>query len=343
MGRKLPVWVAPTGVKITVVLTTIASRASGGTRTCVITDRAHLNALRPAWDELAGDTGAPTRRHAWAAACARAFQPADGLRVLVVLRDRRLVAVAALGRGEDGEGLEPLGVAELGTPAPFVYADEEALRTLAQALAALDQPVTMRRVPTESPALSAIAGAYAPRGFVACTPAPRDHDHMLADMASSERDLQWARARAQELGDVAFERVCPGPDEVDDVLALALGVEPPDPRWVAFLRHYAPTAAAEGTLRTAFLRLDGVPVATQIGVEHGGRVWLLRSGRLEAHASWSPETLLLRECVRASAARGLEEIRCVRGPWPRGDGPPASVCLRAHPSRGRRLAALARA
>jgi hypothetical protein len=333
--------VSLTGVKITDVLRTIPSRAVAGTRTRLISDRGQLDALRPAWDALAGDTGAPTRRHDWSAACARAFQLADGLRVLIVLRDGRLVAVTALGRAPEGEGLEPLGVAELGTPAPLVYADEDALNTLAHALASLDEPVTMRRVPTESPALSAIAVAYAPRGFVACTPAPREHDHMLADAATTERDLQWARARAQELGDVAFELLWPGPEEVDDLIALAVGVEPPDPRWVAFLRHYAGPTAAAGTLRLAFLRLDGVPVAMQIGVEHGGRVWLLSRGRLAAHAWWSPETLLLRECVRASSARGLEEIRCVRGPWPRSDGPPSSVCLRAHPSRGRRLAGLA--
>jgi CelD/BcsL family acetyltransferase involved in cellulose biosynthesis len=133
-------------------------------------------------------------------------------------------------------------------------------------------------------------------------------------------DLRRARRRAQELGEVAFELLSPGPAEVDALLDEAIAVEAAgwkgragtamatDDAEGAFFRHWALLAAQDGTLRVALMRIDGRPVAMQLAAETGGRLWLFKIGYDESVNRCSPGNLLMLEVVRACAERELTSV-----------------------------------
>jgi CelD/BcsL family acetyltransferase involved in cellulose biosynthesis len=112
-----------------------------------------------------------------------------------------------------------------------------------------------------------------------------------------------------------------------------------------FFRSYAAAACRRGALRMGFLRVGERPIAMQLGVEAGGRFWLLKMGYDEAFARCSPGTLLMREMIARAAAEGLAsfELLGITEPWTRMwtrlERP--CVSLRAYPASPRGLAALA--
>ena len=61
-----------------------------------------------------------------------------------------------------------------------------------------------------------------------------------------------------------------------------------DPIRGAFFRRYTQTAAEQGKLRLAFLRLGGQAAAAQIAIESGGRFSLLRAGYHGVFSRCSP-------------------------------------------------------
>lgn len=287
---------------------------------------ADLEALGDEWAALADHAQLPTAAHSWASACAHSFHPEGGLQVVTVRRGGRLVAVAPLAPGVEPGVLEPLGMPQLDEPYDFPCVDDAARAALASALARIDAPIVLRRVPARSPLAWALAQAYALRGIVVARPAtasptlPLDSGWLAPEGALPPRrrsNLRRARRRAEAIGELCVDLLAPRPAEVAAVLAEAFAVEAAgwrgrcgsalgsDPLAGAFMRRYALAAAAEGSLRVGFLRIDGVPVATQIAVEHDRRLWLLKMGFDERYARCSPGSLLLVESLRDATARGL--------------------------------------
>ena len=118
-----------------------------------------------------------------------------------------------------------------------------------------------------------------------------------------------------------------------------------DPVRQAFFRRYADAACRRGMLRIGFLRIGDIPVAMQLGVEWGGRFWLLKIGYDEGFSRCSPGLLLMVEMVRLAAGRGLSsyELLGVSEPWTRMWTKRERPCvsLRAYPANGTGLAAFA--
>ncbi len=74
----------------------------------------------------------------------------------------------------------------------------------------------------------------------------------------------------------------------------------------AFFLLYGRAAAERGTLRLAFMRIGGVPVAGQFAVEYAHRYWLLKIGYDERFAHCSPGVLLMYAALERAFDAGLE-------------------------------------
>ena len=118
--------------------------------------------------------------------------------------------------------------------------------------------------------------------------------------AGRRSDLRRARRIAERIGPVHVEVLSPSPTDLGRLLREAFAVEAAgwkgragtalacDPVRQTFFRRYADAACRRGMLRIGFLRIGDIPVAMQLGVEWGGRFWLLKIGYDEAFSRCSP-------------------------------------------------------
>ncbi|HZT14995.1 MAG TPA: GNAT family N-acetyltransferase [Gaiellaceae bacterium] len=295
-----------------------------------------LRDLREQWDRLGSSVSSPTRDLSWVEAAATAF-PEDRLRV-AVLDDGEVRAVAPLVRR--GGACEAVSVRRLYEPVDFLWRDEASLGELAARLAAHRVPLVLGRIPGDSPTAETLRRAYGRRALELREPRSplpvfeldetwREPEARLGSRRRS--DLRRARRHAEEHGEVDFEVVVPGPEAVACAFDEAVGVESRgwkgragtallnDPPRLAFYRRYADLAARDGSLRIAFLRIDGAVVAMQIAVERSRRLWLLKIGHDAQFDRSSPGQLLMLETIRWSASHDLEAIEFLgsSAPWTR--------------------------
>jgi CelD/BcsL family acetyltransferase involved in cellulose biosynthesis len=141
-------------------------------------------------------------------------------------------------------------------------------------------------------------------------------------------DLRRRRRRLEEHGEVAFD-LQDGTTGLDRLLAEGLAVEGSgwkgkqgtavvsSPATLAFYRAICAWAAREGTLRLAFLRVAGAAVAFDLGIEHAGTSYLLKTGYDERFGTLAPGKQLRLEALRDCAARGIHtyELLGDAQPW----------------------------
>lgn len=321
---------------------------------------AALTQMAPAWEALsaqAGHAASPMQSHAWARACAAAFNTADKLRVIATGDKAAPSAIAPLvEHGGWLKHLEMLGVAELYEPTDLLYANAPALETLAAQLATLGTPLRLGRLPADSPTIPALQKAFAGRAWlhlaeVAPTPSlPLDASWCEPELkfnAGRRSDFRRAQRHAEQFGAVSYEMRAPTPDELEPLLEEAYTVEcagwkgatgtalSRDTTRGAFYRRYAIAAAEQGHLRLCFMRLDGRAVAMQFALEYNQRFWLLKIGYDEKYARCSPGTLLMLYSVRYAATRGLQSYELLgsaepwTSQWTKLERP--CVALRAYP------------
>ena len=82
-----------------------------------------------------------------------------------------------------------------------------------------------------------------------------------------------------------------------------------NPRLSGFFLQLAQRLARQGSLRVCFLRLNGAPIAMQIGVVHAGRWWVLKIGYDERWAEHSPGIQLMWDVLRAAFEAAAELVR----------------------------------
>jgi CelD/BcsL family acetyltransferase involved in cellulose biosynthesis len=141
-----------------------------------------------------------------------------------------------------------------------------------------------------------------------------DYERTLAQRRRSE--LRRRRRRLSERGTLTFE-IATGPEHLDDLLAEGFAVEGSGwkteqgtailsrPETEAFYRLVARWAAARGSLRLAFLRLDGRPIAFHFTIEERGSAYQLKGGYDPALRELAPGALLIQEMIKWAFARGL--------------------------------------
>jgi len=335
-------------------------------QTRVIRDVAALDALAEAWDALAAPAVSPMQQYAWARACAATFTRRRDLHVVAVNESLGLAVAPLVQRRDRLARVEFLGALELDEPSDVIASDEASLALLAEALVRSRHPLLLKRIPAESPLVPALLRAYGGRGLVIRRRLsgfpwiPLDAGWARPEERLNpgrQSDLRRARRIAEGIGTLRIEVFTPTPAGLETLLREAFEVEAAgwkgregsalacDPIRQAFFRRYAADACRRGILRLGFLRIGGRAAAMQLGVEWGGRFWLLKIGFDETFARCSPGTLLMLEMVRHAALRGLHayELLGVSEPWTRmwTELEHPCVSLRAYPASRSGVAALA--
>jgi CelD/BcsL family acetyltransferase involved in cellulose biosynthesis len=247
------------------------------------------------------------------------------------------------------------------------FVDATALEQLCASLTRLDRPVLLERVPADSLTVTALGRAFRwpamlvrrwarPYPVVMLDPSWLEPESHLNPRRRS--DLRRARRRAEDLGPVRFDLAAVTPEQLPRRLEQGLQVEAAgwkrqegtamlvDPAAGRFFTSYAAEACRQGSLLLNLMYVDEQPVAMQLAVEVGRRLWLLKIGYDESFARCSPGNLLLLETLRDSAARGLHSVeflgRCE--PWtePWTTQEQRCVSLLAYPGTLRGLSSLAR-
>jgi len=259
----------------------------------------------------------------------------------VILGDSdRIVAAAPLCRTRRRglTWLEAIGSETHFEPMSFPAAHDDALNELCAAVARQRSPLVLHRLIADSPTVAALQQAYAGRALVRVTPqaaAPwiaLDDSWMSPEshLNSGRRsDLRRARKRADELGAVEFQILCPTLAELPGLLDEAFAVE--ERSWKGdertalardaargeFFRRYAESACREECLRLCFMRIGGHAVAMQIAVQQSRRLWLLKVGYDDQFSRCSPGMLLTRETIAYAATQELStyEFLGTCEPW----------------------------
>ncbi|MFA5975529.1 MAG: GNAT family N-acetyltransferase [Elusimicrobiota bacterium] len=295
----------------------------------IIQNQEDLNKLRPAWVQLERPPHLPMQQFIWWQACASAFTQNGELRIVVVEEGNDVVAIAPLVQPAGKAGAEMLGASQFSEPTDVLYANEDVLPVLAEAIVGLRIPLSLRRVPADSLLPNALAKAYRRRGMLIARPGNPwpwiTLDPSWAEPESkfnSKRRAYLHRARriAEELGTVTSEVVTPTPATLQPLLEKAFAVEAAgwkgkagtalalDPLRGTFYRRYTAAACEAGTLRLCFLHINGRAAAMQIAIETGHRLWLMKIGYNDKFSACSPGNLLMQETIRHAATRGLSSI-----------------------------------
>lgn len=296
----------------------------------------------------------------WARACANAFDGSHEPHLIVAGSRQHPEAIAPLAmRRRPIRRLELLGASQISEPTDFLYANDDALAELADALLALRRPLLLERLPATSQTARAIRDR-ARRYVVICRKAPgcpfieldaRWEEPEQLFNAGRRSDLRRALRRAEKLGPVSYQVLSPSADDLDSLLDRAYRVEAAgwkgrgrtalaaDATVRAFFGRYARDAAEQGILRLGMMRIGDQAAAMQIAVELRERFWLLKIGYDERFARCSPGNLLMLHTVRHAANRGLRsyEFLGMEAPWTRAwtESVRPCVTLRAYPLRPR--------
>jgi CelD/BcsL family acetyltransferase involved in cellulose biosynthesis len=308
--------------------------------TDVIGDGKVFSSLADEWNALASRFRSPLLRHEWFAACAAAFCPPGRLNVMVTRSADGILAIAPLVvESEFGtKRLEILGTSVLGELSGFIYRDEDALEHLIRTITATGQPILFRCLPSESPELRMLKNTHPARWVYEKTvhfaspwvPIASCWEDFHKSISSSWRSsLRRSRRRAEEMGNVDFEILSPTLDTLETYLGEMVTVE--SSGWKSrtgtavlvnaglnrFFQEYAKAAARLGMLRFAFLRVNGKAIASQLLVDYGGRLWILKVGYDEDYARCSPGILLMHHVVQHAFEQHYEafELLGANEPW----------------------------
>jgi len=272
-----------------------------------------------AWSELPQARESPLMTPEWNTAAMRTLH--EGAAGIALRRDGALAAFAPLAptRVAGQERLELAGAHALHEPSGLLFRDPESLGKLCSELVALGKPLVLQRVPASGPLPGAFAAAARGHGRLFELPAAAapvvnfsgDFAAYEAGLSSRRRqDCRRARRRLEREGPVTFDLRIPTPHSVDVELDEAMGVESSgwkkergsalasNKRLGAFFRELARALAARGSLRICFLRVNGIAIATQIGIEHASRWWILKIGYDEQWAAFSPGVQLMWDVLR---------------------------------------------
>lgn len=232
------------------------------------------------------------------------------------------------------------GTANWHTPSfGILAADRAAAAELAGAvLAARPRRLALPFLLPDQPGLPEVLEAAGAAGFrlivrtlerspyVATAPGWEAYERTLGRKLLGE--VRRRRRRLEELGDLRVE-VHDGGERLAELLEEGLRVEAAawkgargtaiasDPATRGFYEAVARWLAGRGSLRLAFLRLDGRALAFDLAAEEGGRHYLLKTGYEPELRRFGPGMLLRHEMLRRSFDAGVESYEFLGAdePW----------------------------
>lgn len=288
-----------------------------------IESHGRVEPVSAAWDDLADRVGAvPWLRPGWIAAWLEAFGRGR-LEVLTVRRNGVLVGVVPC---EHRGGLTR-STTNWHTPQfGLLVEDARAGRELAEALVARSKRrLSLAFVPADGGLGDVRAAARAARFRVLERTLQRspylaidgEWDSYRTTLSRNHRyDIRRKRARLEDEGAVSVD-VADGSERLEALLDEGFRVEAAGwkgvrgtavasrPETERLYRSVARWAAARGTLRLAFLRLDGRPLAFHLNLEDGGIHYHLKGGYDVAYERFSPGKVLHAALIERAFAKRL--------------------------------------
>jgi CelD/BcsL family acetyltransferase involved in cellulose biosynthesis len=291
--------------------------------------------LTAEWDELADRTVAPPFwRPAWFELWNRSFGSGSPL-ILVVRRHDRIAGLLPLVR----RGREVASMTNDHTPGFDLLAESEAAAdALARALLASGASrLTLDYVDAQGDGLRSLRRAVGDAGWrlairdwerppYVCVEGTWEEFERGLD-GKFRRDLVRRRRRLEELGPVVVD-VQDGSDRLTELLEEGFALEPSGwkhargtaivsrPETRDFYIGLAEWAARRGALRLSFLRVDGRPLAFQLGLEEGGSYFFIKGGYDPAYTRFAPAKLLLQAVLRRAFEVPLRRFEFLGGPEP---------------------------
>jgi CelD/BcsL family acetyltransferase involved in cellulose biosynthesis len=280
--------------------------------------------LHREWDELADRSkGTPFLRPGWIGAWWRAFGRGS-LEILTLRRNDRLVALVPLYRESSLRSPTNGYMPQFG----FLAEDEPAAHAIAEAVFSRGaRSVSLELMDESTLAVMDTAAAAARYRRRAWTEMDSPYIDVEGDWADYEHRLgrelrhvlrrRWRRLR--EEGDAAVE-IVEGGDGLQAFLEEGFAVEASgwkgaagtavtsQPEVHRFMTEIADWAAERGTLRLAFLRLAGHPLAFEFSLEEDGILYTLKTGYDPAFRKFGPGTLVLHSIIERAFSAGLRRV-----------------------------------
>lgn len=306
-----------------------------------VADPGEMRRLEGAWNDLARRSRSPLLHHEWFVSCAEAFCGAGGLRLILKRQRGGEISAAApliLLQHRGLPRLEILGASVLGEPGGFLYADEESLFDLVDAVFRMGKPILLSRLGSEASEVSVLKRLQRVTlrikldsgGGTPYVPVSGSWAQFEKRISSRHRyDLRRARKRAEEFGDIEITMLNPETGSLQSNLVEFYRVEAAgwkgrdgtailaDARLKVFFDLYCARACGAGRLRLCFLRLGGKLAAGLLAVEDYNRFWVLKIGYDESFSRCSPGVLLIDETIRYAFDRGLDSYEFLGSdaPW----------------------------
>lgn len=307
----------------------------------VLTNVADLAAVAEDWETLARPFRNPLLGADWFQACAETLCREADLRVGIVRSSGSICAIAPLVvvRRDGMEWLEILGTSKLYEPTGFLYDSMASLEYLVAGLVGLGMPTLLTRIPKESP-IGAVCDRIAKFkcivvSKIAANSAYVDStgkwDEYFRSISSQRRyDYQRKRKRLERAGQVTIRVESPASrSELSCLLEEVYRIEGSGWKGRAgsalianesirrFMARFSELACKRGSLRVCFLCVQGIAIATILGIEQEGRFWVLKIGYDEQWARCSPGIQITMETIRYAFENHLEayEFLGSEEPW----------------------------
>ncbi|HKQ30891.1 MAG TPA: GNAT family N-acetyltransferase [Burkholderiales bacterium] len=311
-----------------------------GFRVEVVSDYETLLGMRTAWDELLAESTDPSPflGHAWFRVWWRCFGAGKRLHVLAVRSGAKLIGIAPLMLGDTriyGVSVRRLSFLENDhTPrCGFILsraAERQAYSAIWNALHADRRwdVLELNHVPAGCATLEHLSAQARDDRYLTgvrqlerspYVPLQGDWESYFKRLSyNHRRNIRKHLNRLKRRGDVELEIVACS-DSLAAVLEDGLRIEAAawkedngtamrsDAAVRRFYEAYAQSAAAAGTLRLLFLKVDGVRIAFSYGIHACDRLYVLKAGYDPAYSRYSPYHLLCYLVLQDCFARGLAE------------------------------------
>jgi CelD/BcsL family acetyltransferase involved in cellulose biosynthesis len=289
------------------------ARAAGEVWTRAVSDWEALEALQPAWRDLAEAAAEPNPFYEpWMLLPAlRSFAAATRVEVVLVFRGDALIGLfpMELRRGRAGLWRHPY--CYLTAPLLRRGCERAALRAWLDAIADRAPVIRLEDVPGDGCIRLLLVDELYERGWPALVSqaytravlrrAPSAEDYLSRALPGKRRkEFRRQRNRLSELGRLTVEELPPGSDPqawIEEFLALEAqgwkgreGVDAARDR--AFMQQMASGAARSGKLQMLALRLDGRPIALKMNFGAGEGAFAFKITFDENFARFSPGVLL---------------------------------------------------
>jgi CelD/BcsL family acetyltransferase involved in cellulose biosynthesis len=304
-----------------------------------VTDAARLAELEAPWDALAAGDPMPFAAHRWFRAWLTGFGDGCRLRTCLLWRDGTLVGAFPMWRR--GRRLEAMA-STLHTPVFRPLVRDEAARDmlLGQAVAAANGgELSIECVVADDPVLPALEEAARRRGRLVLVEAQHtspivettgEFEDYRQAMKGRWRELERRRRKMHREHAVRYT-LLEAPEDLDAALARGFAVESSgwkgaagtaiysSPDTLTFYREVARGYHRAGELSLSELWLDGRPVAFDLSLLHGRRLYLLKTGFDESVRTLAPGLALRRAVIERCFERGLDALELLGDdmPWKR--------------------------